>query len=91
MESSSIKGLKSYKLHEKVWLGSLVIRPGSYLLTKTFNQTKPGPDVIKKNMLNSAELKLILLINVKMPTTVGILTFMNRKSSILGLYELEKC
>ena len=31
-----------------------------------------------------------LLIYVKMPTIVGILTFMNRKSSIIGLPELEK-
>ena len=31
-----------------------------------------------------------LLINVKMPTNVGILTFMSRKNSILGLSEPEK-
>ena len=34
-------------------------------------------------------MKFSLLINVKMPTVVGILTFMSRKSSILGLYEHE--
>ena len=32
-----------------------------------------------------------LLINVKMPTIVGILTFMRRKNSILGIYDPEKC
>ena len=31
-----------------------------------------------------------VLINVKMPTTVGILTFMSRKNSILSLSEPEK-
>ena len=35
-------------------------------------------------------MKFFLLINVKMPTVVGILTFMNRKNSILGLSEPKK-
>ena len=35
-------------------------------------------------------MKLFLLINVKMPTNVGILTFISRKITILGLSELEK-
>ena len=39
----------------------------------------------------SAELKYFLLINLKMPTLFGILTFMGRKISILGLSEPEKC
>ena len=40
----------------------------------------------------SAQLNMtfFLLINVKMPTTVGNLTFVNRTNSILGLSELEK-
>ena len=33
----------------------------------------------------------LLLINVEMPTIVGISTFMSRKNSILGLSEPEKC
>ena len=41
-------------------------------------------------MLNSAEHDFFLLINVKMPTIVGILTYMSRKSSIVGLSETEK-
>ena len=36
-------------------------------------------------MLNSTEHGLFLLINVKMPTMVGILTVMAGKNSILGL------
>ena len=33
---------------------------------------------------------IFLLINVKMPTIVGILTFMSRKNSMLNLVEHEK-
>ena len=36
-------------------------------------------------------MKFFLLINVKMPTTVGILTFMSGKNSIIGLSEPKKC
>ena len=36
-------------------------------------------------------MKFFLLINSEMPTVIGISTFMNRKNSILGLNEPEKC
>ena len=36
-------------------------------------------------MLNSTEHEIFLLINIKMPTNVGIVTFMSGKNSILGL------
>ena len=36
-------------------------------------------------MLNSAELEIFLLINVKMPTIVGILTFISRNKSAAGI------
>ena len=35
-------------------------------------------------------MKFFLLINVKMPTVVGILIFMSGKNSILGLSEPKK-
>ena len=35
-------------------------------------------------------MKFFLHINIKMPTTIGILTFMSGKNSILGLSEHEK-
>ena len=35
-------------------------------------------------------MNFFLLINVKMPTIVGILTFMNRKNSIISLSEPKK-
>ena len=39
----------------------------------------PGPEVIKHfSFLTQLSMKFILLINVKMPTIVGILTFMSR-------------
>ena len=41
-------------------------------------------------MLNSVKHEIFLLINVKMPSIVGILRFVSRKNSILGLCEPEK-
>ena len=49
---------------------------------KGSKQWNPGSEVIKKKFL---------LLNVKMPTIVGILTFMSRKNNILGFTEPEKC
>ena len=44
----------------------------------------PDLEIIKKSfMLNSGQHEIFLLINVKMPTIVGILTFMSRKNNIL--------
>ena len=52
----------------------------------------PGPEVIKLFPCSTQlSMKFFPLINVKMPTIVGILTFMSRKNSILGLYDPEKC
>ena len=48
----------------------------------------PGPELIKLfSCSTQLSMKFFLLINVKMPTIVGILTFMSRKNSILGLSE----
>ena len=41
-------------------------------------------------MLNSAEHEIFPAHNVKMPTIVGILTFMSRKNSLQGFSEHEK-
>ena len=50
-----------------------------------------GPEVIKRYSCSAQlSMKFFLLINVKMPTIVGILIFMSRKNSILGLSESEK-
>ena len=46
---------------------------------------KTGPVIIKNILLNSAEHEFFLLINVKMQTFVGILTFVSMKSSNTGL------
>ena len=52
---------------------------------------KIGPKVIKLFSC-SAQLNMnfFLLINVKMPTIVGILTFISRKNSSIGLSEPKK-
>ena len=55
------------------------------------SQFKPGPEVIKLcSCSTQLSLKFFLLINVKMPTIVGILIFMSRKNSILSLSEPKK-
>ena len=52
---------------------------------------KPGPEVIKVFPCSTQlSMKFFLFINVKMPTTVGILRFMCWKNSFLGLSEPEK-
>ena len=52
---------------------------------------EPGHEVIKTNSCSTQlSMKFFLLINVKMPTNVGVLTFISRKNSILGLCELAK-
>ena len=57
----------------------------------TARNAKPGPEVIKLfSCSTQLSMKFFLLINVKMPTIVGILTFMNGKNSILGLSEPKK-
>ena len=40
--------------------------------------------------LSLSDVVFIMLINAKMPTIVGILTFMSRINSVLGLVEHEK-
>ena len=52
---------------------------------------RPGPEVKKLFSCSTQfSLKIFLLIIVKIPTVVGILTFMSRKNSILGLSEPKK-
>ena len=52
---------------------------------------RPGPEVIKLfSCSTQLSMKLFLFLNVKMPTIVGILTFMSGKNNILGLSEPEK-
>ena len=63
-----------------------------FLFICTTELKRPGLEVIKKfSRSTQLSMNFFLLINVKMPTIVGILTFMNRKNSILGLTESEKC
>ena len=50
-------------------------------------QNPPGSRGYKKFMLNSAEHEIAHTINVKMTTDIGILTFISRQNSLLGLSE----
>ena len=51
-----------------------------------------GPKVIKLfSCSTQLSMDFFLLINVKMPTVVGILTFLNMKNSIISLSEPKKC
>ena len=60
-------------------------------LHHTISAGVPGPEFIKLfSCSTQLSVKYFLLINVKMLTVVGILTFMSGKSSILGLSEPKK-
>ena len=51
----------------------------------------PGPEVIKEiSCTTQLSMKFFLLINVKMPIIVGILTIMSKKISTPGFSEPEK-
>ena len=72
-----IKLYRRLKTNEVVFMAVLSV----YLL-------RPGPEVIQLfSCSTQLSMKFFLLINVKMPTIVGILTFMSGKNSILGLSE----
>ena len=52
---------------------------------------EPGPEVIKLfSCSTQLSINFFLLIDVKMPTIVGILTFMSGKHNILGLCDPKK-
>ena len=81
----------------KVWFYNAAIYPKD--ADETVNsvdpdQTAPDPGlkVIKLFSCSTPlSMNFFLLINVKMPTIVGILTFRSGKNSILGLPEPKKC
>ena len=53
--------------------------------------SKSGPEIVKLFPCSTQlSMKFFLLINVKMPTIVGILTFMSRKNSIISLFEPKR-
>ena len=64
-------------------------------ITDAFRETQQlqtsGPEIIKHfSCSTQLSMKFFLLINVKIPTIVGILTFMSGKNSTLGLSEPKK-
>ena len=98
-EGSTTNGLtsdKKFVLVNEVWpVVTNISEAKQYdkcvLLVQDSN-TLPGPEVIKLfSCSTQLSMKFLLLINVKMLTIVGILTFMSRKNSILSLSQPEKC
>ena len=66
----------------------VVPRRGSFLFSLSGMKHITGPEVIKLSSCSAQlRLKFILLINVKMPTVVGILTFMSRINYHILRYE----
>ena len=64
--------------------------PAIYVGTLNLIAWIPGPDVIKLFSCSAQlRLKFILLINVKMPTIVGILTFISRINYYFLSFEPE--
>ena len=62
----------------------------SDFLKQIFFPKTSGPEVIKLfSCSTQLSMKFFLLINVQLPTIVGILTFISGENSILGLYELN--
>ena len=61
------------------------------IFLKKIMEVRHGLEVIELFSCSpQLSMKFFMLINVKMPTVVGILTFINRKNSIVGLSEPKK-
>ena len=58
--------------------------------TSVYSIMETSPRLLNNFMFNSAKHEFFLLMNVKMPTVVGISTFMSKKKSIQGLSEPRK-
>ena len=68
-----------------------VASPDSVSIHLNFSAQRPGPAVIKLFSCSTLlSMKFFPLIDVKMPTIVGILTCMSGKNTILGLTEPRK-
>ena len=69
-------------------MAPFIFEPTITLNNTTVNVSNPGPEVIKLFSCSAQlRLKFILLINVKMPTIVGILTFISRINFQILRYE----
>ena len=63
-----------------------------YIVISLASYVLPGPEVIKLfSCSTQLSMKFSPLIDVKMPTIVGILTYMSGKNNILGLTEPYIC
>ena len=93
----SLGSIGKYSIYKIMYLKEIqkTKKGKNYFLKAQFNTNSAidcsGPEVIKLfSCSTQLSMKFFLLIKVKMPTTVGILTFMSGKNSILGLSEPNK-
>ena len=87
---SAISGLERRYKDLKIVIRPLISYKLSFFQDK-YAKESSGPEVIKLfSCLTQLSMKFFLLINVKMPTIVGILTFMSGKNSILVLSEHKR-
>ena len=96
LDRSTWRALFSQNLTELANLNQIVYCLHQVVLEggrgKECKLTRPGPEFIKCfSCSTQLSMKFFLLINVKMPIVVGILTFMSKKNNIIGLSEPEKC
>ena len=82
--SSYLELWESHKTEEKHEDVSVHLKWYRFIGNLVVQWVSSGPKV-KNFFSSSTQLKFFLLINFKMPTIVGILKFMSRKNSILGL------
>ena len=69
----------------------ILYRETKYVATLHLNFAQTGPEVIKIfSCSTQLSMKFFLLINIKMPTIVGILTVLSGTNNILGLSEPKK-
>ena len=73
------------------WCQEINAAADEQTVSKEDSDRIPGPEVINLfSRSTELSMNIFLLINVKMPTIVGILTFMSGKNSILSVPEPVK-
>ena len=89
LQTNKVTGKQLYPLLSKIGLAMVIIPNSNADCEITFSMVRArGYKLFScKTQLS---MKFFLLINVKMPTIVGILTFMSGKNNILGLSEPKK-
>ena len=85
------KKLKTVIIHIRFskYVISLIKNYAAVIPNRKTARLRHGLEVIKNSYSTKLSMNFFPLVNVKMPTLVGILTFMNRKNSNLGIKKLN--